>query len=659
MNYRIEQNQLQPNFAEVELATDEISIYATQYSDEFFKECISEKDSGYFFYRDGNNIYALPEKDKLSRPIGFEKTTISVREAPYVFSRLINLAFKNLFESLGRKIYRKKYSSISSFQIASEDSFKIGELELVPKCEYSILPVIKVDKVIFIITVAKEYKPIFDQSLDKYKQKGIDTRDWNFKNERIIATRSNVKKYLERSNLQSKYESVIERLESKENEFRFIENTFNYFKNNIDIITSPSLKFKSISFLSLPNTNFEQITIKKPTLYYFNKNTTRGYIDVALEQLKPLSFDLFNRQSISFCAFIPRSDAKQCERFTNNVQQKLAQIFHLFNINIKIFYVGDDRREHLKIISEFDNKEYDLALLFLFKRDKSQKNTASAYNRLKAKLISKQIPSQSILVENARTYNEYTLKNVSLNVYSKIGGTPWSIEKDGVDENEFIIGVGSTISEEGVRNIGFASVFDHFGSYMVGSCSPLCKIEDYKESLRDYLSSILTEIIDSRSIVKSSKIRLIFHLYKDASRKYELSAINQCLEEFSEYEIEYAIVNISYNHSFKLFNNITDQLVRGCFIKITDNHAMLCMGGKGSKPLQIKLDHRSTYKDLFELSRQVLFFSHLSHRSFKPGNSPVTTIYPQRLAKLTSDLLTVNHWDVDMLHGMKDKLWFI
>ena len=659
MNYRIAQNQLQPNFAEVELATDEIDIYATQYSNDLFKECISEKDSGYFFYRDGGYIYAIPEKESLSRPIGFESKTVCCKENPYLFAKLIDIAFKILFESLGRKIYRKKYSSISSFQITSEESFNIGELELVPKCEYSIFPVVKANKAVFLITVSKEYKPNFEQSLDIYKQKGIDTRDWDFKNGRIIATRTNVKKYLERSNLQSKYDGAIERLGSKENEFKFIENTFNYFKKNINNIDSPSIIFKTVSFLSLPNTNFEQSSIRKPTLYYYNKNTTRGYINVALEQLKPLSFDMFNGKSITICAFVPKSDAKQCERFISNIQQKLAQIFHLFNVNIKIIYVGDDRREHLKIISEFGNREYDLALLFLFRRDKSQKNSESAYNRLKAKLISKQIPSQSILVENARINNEYTLNNISLNLYSKFGGTPWSIEKEGVDENEFIIGVGSTINEEGARNIGFASVFDHFGSYMVGSCSPLCKIENYNESLRAYLSSILTEIIDSRSIVKNSKIRLVFHLFKDASRKYELSAINQCLEEFSEYEIEYAIVNISYNHPFKLFNNVTEQLVRGCFIKISDNHALLCMGGKGARPLQIKLDVRSTYKDLFELSKQVLFFSHLSHRSFKPGNSPVTTIYPQRLAKLTSDLLTVNHWDVDMLHGMKDKLWFI
>jgi hypothetical protein len=83
------------------------------------------------------------------------------------------------------------------------------------------------------------------------------------------------------------------------------------------------------------------------------------------------------------------------------------------------------------------------------------------------------------------------------------------------------------------------------------------------------------------------------------------------------------------------------------------------MGGKGNTPLQIRLDSRSTYKDLFELSKQVLFFSHLSHRSFSPGKNPVTVVYPHRLAQLTSDLLAINHWDIDSLYGMRDKLWFI
>lgn len=653
------QSQLQPNFAEIELTSEEIDIYATEYSNELFKECISTSEQGYFFYRDGGDIYAIPERENLSRPIGFELRKVNVKSNPYLVSKIMDMALKSFFISKGRIVFHKKYTSVSTFRIDSEEAYNLGELELVPKCEYSIHPVIKGEKVVYLLTVSKEYKPLFNQEMDVYKERGIDTRDWDIKNGKILATRSNVKKYLDRTNLQAKYDGAISRLGGKENEFDFIEKTFNYFKIHLNELSSPLVAFKSISFLSIPNVNIEKCLINKPTLYYYNKNTTRGYIHAALADLRPLSYDLFVGKTISICAFVPSSDAKQCERFVNNIQQNLLSIFHLNNVEVKYYYVGPDRREHLKIISEMGNKEYDLALIFLYRKDKSQRISESAYTRLKAKLISKQIPSQSILVENARINNEYTLRNVSLNIYSKIGGTPWAIEKDSLGGDEFVIGVGSTISEEGMRNIGFASVFDHFGSYMVGSCSSLCKIEDYREGLRSYLSSILTEIIDSRNIIVGSKIRLIFHIFKDASKKYELSAIHQCLEDFSDYEIEFAIVNVSYHHPFKLFNNVTEQLERGCFVKFTDYHAMLCMGGVGSKPLQIKLDKRSTYRDLFELSKQVLYFSHLSHRSFKPGNSPVTTIYPQRLAKLTSDLLTVNHWDVDMLHGMKEKLWFI
>lgn len=339
--------------------------------------------------------------------------------------------------------------------------------------------------------------------------------------------------------------------------------------------------------------------------------------------------------------------------------QNLQTIFHVTGLNIVNIYVGNDRREHDKIISEFSNKQFDLAFIFLFQDDKKQETSKSAYNKLKAKLISKQIPSQTVLMENVRANNQYTLRNIALNVYSKLGGTPWSIENDSTGGEEFIIGVGSSIDRLGTRNIGFASVFDHFGSYLIGSCSQLCQINSYKENLSTYLSAALDEIIESRGIKVGSKIRLIFHIYKPASQRYEISAIDECLEKFSDYEIEHAIVHVSYEHPFKIFKNIDQQLDRGCLVSLTPLQSLLCMGGAGNTPLQITLDKRSTYKDIFELSKQILFFSHLSHRSFIPANKPVTTTYPNLLAKLTGDLMAIHHWDPDMLHGMREKLWFI
>ncbi|MEL4238306.1 Piwi domain-containing protein [Shewanella xiamenensis] len=658
MTNGISNNKLQPNFAEIELF-EGILLFRTSYSKKLFDECISEKSKNYFYYRDGNYLYALPKKISKDKPIGFDFVSIDIESNPNVLSKLLEITLQTFFESHDRNVFKKKYSSLNYFKIENEIPFQIGAIELTPYCLFSVHHLFVKNKPTFILTIAKEYKPRFIKSINEIKDQGIDIRDLELKNDNILASRSNLKKYLERANLQTKYDSETERISSKTNEYSFIEKTLNFISKKLPSFDNSSIKISKINFLSIPNTSFDINHIQKPIQYYYNKSTTKGFTHTAISQLKPLSFDQFYGKQIHICAFIPKSDAKQCERMLANLKENLSIIFHLSRIIIDNIYVDDDRREHINIISKFDNKQFDLSIIFLYRNDKNQPIPTSAYNRLKAKLISKQIPSQTILVENVRDNNEYTLRNLSLNVYAKIGGTPWSIEKDGSAINEFVMGIGSTIDEYGARNIGFASVFDHLGSYIVGSCSPLCRITEYRETLQNYISKLLTEIIEARGITKGSKIRLTFHLFKDASMKYEINAINQCLEDFNDYEIEFAILSVSYNHPFKLFKNIKDQLDRGCFIKLSNNLALMSMGGKGNTPLQIKLDPRSTYKDLFELSKQVLFFSHLSHRSFMPGKSPVTVIYPHRLAKLTSDLLAINHWDVDSLYNMRDKLWFI
>lgn len=417
-----------------------------------------------------------------------------------------------------------------------------------------------------------------------------------------------MKKYLDRARLQDKYDAELERISSKKLECEFIRKTFKYLNQNSSQLSFGGLQVKKVNFLSLPNMDFEANQIRKPEHYYYNNHTTGGYTHNAISQLKPLSYDVFQGKPIELCAFVPNSEAKQCERALEDLSANLRNIFHIQEVNISKFYVDSDRRQHRDIISQFSSRQYDLAIVFLYAKDKRQSKVNSAYNRLKAQLISKKIPSQTFLVENARRNNQYTLRNISLNIYAKLGGTPWSIEKESNLENEFVVGIGSTIDEFGVRNIGFANVFDYQGSYIVGSCSPLCKIEDYKENLKEYVSALIQDVIVNRGILEGEKIRLVFHLFKDASRRYELAAINESLEEYVDYEIEFAIVNVSYNHPFKLFKNVDQQIDRGTYIGLNENLALLAMGGKGSKPLQIKLDRRSTYIDLFELSRQVLFF---------------------------------------------------
>ena len=45
-----------------------------------------------------------------------------------------------------------------------------------------------------------------------------------------------------------------------------------------------------------------------------------------------------------------------------------------------------------------------------------------------------------------------------------------------------------------------------------------------------------------------------------------------------------------------------------------------------------------TYKDIYEITRQVFYFTRLSHRSFIPANIPVTIKYPNLMARMVSEL---------------------
>lgn len=122
---------------------------------------------------------------------------------------------------------------------------------------------------------------------------------------------------------------------------------------------------------------------------------------------------------------------------------------------------------------------------------------------------------------------------------------------------------------------------------------------------------------------------------KEAGKKYELKAIENTLVKFKDYDIQFGIVHLSYNHNLRIFlNGGNDFPQRGTFIQISTFQALLHLG-KGTKvPILVRLDQRSTYKDIFDASKQVLYFCHLCYRNFRPANVPVTIKYPSLMAKL-------------------------
>ena len=214
------------------------------------------------------------------------------------------------------------------------------------------------------------------------------------------------------------------------------------------------------------------------------------------------------------------------------------------------------------------------------------------------------------------------------------------------------------MSENRKHILGIAQIFHNDGRYMTGDCCPISSFDNYAENLEHHLFKILDPILNN--IGKSGKFRLIFHLFKSASEKYELTAINNLKDKLDNYEFEFALVHLGYGHNHRLYyNDGKYKIQEGSYIQLSKYSALLHFVSQSDLPLKIDLDKRSTFTSLFYIAKQIYWFSHLSHRSYIPSKKTVTIMYPSLMAKMTEALKKVDGWDYDRLKAVSNKLWFI
>ena len=155
-------------------------------------------------------------------------------------------------------------------------------------------------------------------------------------------------------------------------------------------------------------------------------------------------------------------------------------------------------------------------------------------------------------------------------------------------------------------------------------------------------------------------MRLIFHIYKSPSNKYEIAALTNVIKRFINVTIKYAFVHVGYGHNFRLYNDDGRmQMNQGFYLNISENEALVNFVAKGTTPLRITVDRRSTFNDIYYLSKQIYWFAHLSCRSYMPAKKTVTITYPSLMSSLTERMKRIDGWDYNVLDRVGDKLWFL
>jgi hypothetical protein len=341
--------------------------------------------------------------------------------------------------------------------------------------------------------------------------------------------------------------------------------------------------------------------------------------------------------------------------------------------------------------SRESRQKWDLAFVQVEDRTHQLHGDENPYLVTKAFFLTQQIPIQQFRFETAQTPDQnqlaYTLSNMGLATYAKLGGIPWVLRADPTTTHELVVGISSSRVRQsrlsqGERLVGFTTVFSGDGSYFLHTVSKAVSFNKYSDEILASLRASLDRVRKDRNWQKGERVRLIFHAFKPL-RETEATAVKRLAEELSDFQLEFAFLHVASDTKLQLFNRNAKGVPigrsgkvkgvyvpeRGLMVALSDRDILI--GATGAKelkrasdgapvPLRLHLHPASTFRDLRYLGQQVMLFASHSWRGFQPASMPVTVSYSQLIARHMGRLGTTTRWSPDVLYGhIGTTRWFL
>lgn len=301
----------------------------------------------------------------------------------------------------------------------------------------------------------------------------------------------------------------------------------------------------------------------------------------------------------------------------------------------------------------------------------------SPYYRTKAALLEKGILSQSVtfdLLDDASVF-KWSVANIALAAFVKLGGVPWLI--DGVqDDQDLIIGVGRAdvfdpIERTATQYIGYTACFSATGNFKFVTLANVARThKDYLDSLQKVVSSSINKAEQSGSHVTS----VTLHLPKEVSYEESDVVARAVRNQEARTVAQISIAKVTDEASFFAVNeNSPDGLPsRGTVIQTSDDDFMLYTEGREERqsfrnriPTALRIAPQSiqiTESQTMEIIRQIHNISQVNWRAFNARSRPISILYGELIAKLLSHVpqnSVGNLYTKEALTMLEERMWFI
>ncbi len=329
---------------------------------------------------------------------------------------------------------------------------------------------------------------------------------------------------------------------------------------------------------------------------------------------------------------------------------------------------SDIRREIEAILRE---EPPEIVILMTSRRDET------IYRMAKAQLLGNGIPSQIITAEKLTSGDQvpWTLENIALQIYAKVGGTPWTVLSSS-PQNELVLGVSRAVDRQRNLVVGFVTLFTYDGDYQfLYSLSPKptewARLDEY----RDALAQLIVEAYKEYERQQGAPTSLVIHLCKRPGRFREIAAVEQALQRIGN-PVPYALVHLNDGTNFRLFDTAHPTCVpeTGIKVNLSSHSVLLLLDGRPQdtlgairrkrgvpRVLEVVMDRRSTMgvDEFPRLVCQVFEFARVNWRGFNAQAIPATLNYSYLVARLVAEIGAENWSPIASAGRLRDKAWFL
>ena len=295
-----------------------------------------------------------------------------------------------------------------------------------------------------------------------------------------------------------------------------------------------------------------------------------------------------------------------------------------------------------------------MALVQIREAHRRRLSADNPYYVAKARFMRAGVPVQAVRLETIERDRgrAYTMNNLALASYAKLGGVPWVISTPGVATHELVIGIGSTqVGQDRLgkrtRYVGFTTLFQGDGRYLVWETTREATFEEYPNALLASLRNSIRFVRAQNRWEPGDSVRLVFHVYKPLKR-VEIETVKRLVNELlKDYPVKFAFIDISEHHPLQIFDPRQQGVTyrsfetnlntrkgifapqRGTALLLSPRTALLQLVGANEvktsgqglpRPLLLELHPDSDFSDLTYLVRQAFHFSFMSWRSFFPSH---------------------------------------